>query len=247
MKAEERERYERQLKIENWGEEGQEKLRRGRVCVAGLGGLGGPVSYYLAAAGVGKLVLWDRDRVTRSNLNRQILYTGADEGRLKSEAAAERLKQLNPSVELEPISGEISRERLAARAGEFDMVVDCLDNFDTRFVLNEFAVEQGIPLVHGGVRAMQGQATVVLPGEGPCLECLFSGMEAEQGTPVLGAAVGTIGCLNATEVLKLLTGIGEPMVGKLLIYDGLRGNMQQMKVERDPECSVCGGLETTNI
>jgi adenylyltransferase/sulfurtransferase len=240
MTQEEQERYERQLSIEGWGEAGQEKLRGAEVMIAGLGGLGAPVAYYLAAAGVGRLRLWDRDTVTRSNLNRQILYTGGDEGRRKVDAAAERLGQLNPLVAIEPIDGEISRESLAAHSGNADLIVDCLDNFETRFLLNEFAVARRIPLVHGGVRGLHGQVTVVKPGEGPCLECLFSGMKSESGTPVLGAAVGVIGCMSAVEALKLLTGIGKPLAGRLLIFNGLQGDVQQIEVAREPACPVCG-------
>lgn len=240
MNSEEQGRYSRQLKMEEWGPEAQQRLGRSRVCIAGLGGLGGPMAYYLTAAGAGRLLLWDRDEVELSNLNRQILYVTGDEGRKKSAAAAERLGRLNPEVELQTAEDEISRESLAARAGEFDLIADCLDNFETRFALNEQAVREGIPMVHAGVRGMQGQVTVIAPGQGPCLECLFSGMESERGTPVLGAAVGSLGCIAATEALKLLTGAGEPLIGRLLIYDGRRARFQEIEVSRNPACPVCG-------
>jgi adenylyltransferase/sulfurtransferase len=243
MTNDERTRYERQIKIDDWGEAGQERLRKGRVLIAGLGGLGGPAAYYLAAAGAGRLLLWDRDRVELSNLNRQILYGETDRGRGKAETAAGRLRSLNSGIEVEAVPGEIGREALDARAGDFDLIVDCLDNFETRFLLNRWAVERGVPLVHGGVRAMQGQATVVMPGEGPCLECLFGGMDSERGTPVLGAAVGTVGTLLAVEALKLLTGMGRPLIGRMLIFDGLAGAFREMEVAREPDCPVCGHPE----
>ena len=140
------------------------------------------------------------------------------------------------------MEGEISAPGLAERAGDFDLIADCLDNFETRFHLNRFAVQRGMALVHAGVRGMQGQVTTVQPGQGPCLECLFSGMHSEQGAPVMGAAVGMLGCISALEVLKLIAGIGETLTGRLLIVDGLGGRFREMTAERNPDCPVCGAV-----
>lgn len=234
-------RYYRQIAMEGWGEDSQRKVAESTVIVAGAGGLGSPVSFYLAAAGVGKLVIWDYDEVALSNLNRQILYSTDDIGREKSAAAASRLNRLNPEIEIQGISTEITEETLNRHAEEADIIVDCMDNMATRFLLNRFAVSRQIPLVHGGVQDTNGQVMVVPAGGKPCLECIFGGVDSQKGVPVLGAAVGIIASMEALEALKLLSGYGTPLAGRLLICEGFSATYQEIEITSDPGCPVCGG------
>jgi adenylyltransferase/sulfurtransferase len=234
-------RYQRQLKIDEWGPEAQARLKASRIVVAGAGGLGSPVSLYLAAAGVGRLVLWDYDEVALSNLNRQILYTSDDIGREKSAIGASHISRLNPEIQVQGVSTEITEETLTRHASNADVIVDCLDSMSTRFLLNLFAVSHSIPLVHGGIHGTNGQVTVVPAGGKPCLECVFAGMEDRKGVPVLGAAVGIIGSMEALEALKLVTGYGRTLAGRLLICEGYAGMYQEIALDADPNCPVCGG------
>src|SRR6056297_1969306 len=171
------ERYTRQLKIQQWGETAQHKLQTTLITVVGTGGLGSPVLYYLAAAGVGKLRLIDGDKVDTSNLNRQILFAEGDIGAYKAQRAAEKIADLNSDLELEYIADTLTAENIEALIPATDVIVDCLDNFSTRFVLNKYAVSRTIPLVHAGIHSFSGQLTTIIPGESPCLECLFAGMK----------------------------------------------------------------------
>ncbi len=234
-------RYHRQLKMDEWGPQAQKRLKEARVVVAGAGGLGSPVSLYLAAAGVGTLVLWDYDEVELSNLNRQILYTTDDIGREKSAVGASHLSRLNPAIQVQGVSTEISEETLSRHVANANVIVDCLDSMSTRFLLNRFAVAHSIPLVHGGIYGSNGQVTVVPPGGKPCIECIFAGMEDQMGVPVIGAAVGIIGSMEALEALKLITGYGKTLEGRLLICEGFGGMYQEIEIEADPKCPVCGG------
>ncbi|MFW6344161.1 MAG: HesA/MoeB/ThiF family protein [Sediminispirochaetaceae bacterium] len=234
-------RYFRQSEMDGWGEEAQKRVADSTVLVAGAGGLGSPVSLYLAAAGVGTLILWDYDDVSLSNLNRQILYSTDDIGREKSSAAAAHLSRLNPEIELQAISTKISEESLARLAVNADLIVDCMDNMAARYLLNSFAVSRKIPLVHGGVQETNGQVMVVPAGGKPCLECLFGGADSSREVPVLGAAVGIIGSMEALEALKLLSGYGTPLAGRLLICEGFSARYQEIEISPDPGCPVCGG------
>jgi len=242
LPEEELERYDRQIRV--WGVEAQERLKRAAVAVVGLGGLGSPVATYLAAAGVGRLILVDPERVELSNLNRQILHWTRDVGRLKVESAAEKLRELNPGVQLEVLPRRIeSLEDALEVARKADVVVDCLDNWRTRFLLNEACVRLGKPLVHAAVRVLYGQLTVVKPGEGPCLRCIFPTEPVEERPfPVAGPTAGVLGSLEAQEVLKLLTGYGEAAVGKLVLVDGARMSFDVLRVQRRSDCPVCGSL-----
>ncbi len=240
LSQQEQERYQRQVSLEEWGEEAQEAIKGSRVLVAGLGGLGSPVSLYLAAAGIGSLLLWDRDEVALSNLNRQILYSTDDLGREKSPSAAGRLSRLNPNIKVEGVSTDIDPESLERIARRVDLIVDCLDSMSTRFVLNRFAVSHNIPLVHGGVHGTNGQVTLIPPGGRPCLECIFSGMEDKSGVPVLGAAVGVVGSMEALEALKVLGGYGRTLAGRLLICEGFSARYQEIELASNPQCPVCG-------
>ena len=234
------ERYTRQLPIDGWGEEGQEKLKNATVVIAGAGGLGGPAACYLAAAGVGRIKIVDSDRVELSNLNRQILHSENTLGQLKVDSAKERLKDFNSTIEIEPFPVRITDENIHEIAEGCSLLVDCFDSFSSRMVLNRYAVRKNLPLVHGGIREMGGQLTVVPRGGRPCLECLFAGVKDQKNIPVLGAAAGIIGSMEAMEAIKLITGIGQPLTGKLLICNGLFQDYSEISFQRNPDCPVCG-------
>jgi len=243
LKASELERYGRQIMIRGFGEKGQRKLKEAKVLVAGAGGLGCPASLYLAAAGVGNLVIVDDDEVELSNLNRQILHWSDDVGRNKSFSAAEKLKLLNPEIEVTARNEEITRENGRRLMQGCSVVVDGMDNWGTRYILNEACVKKDIPFVHAGIYGLYGQITTIMPGKGPCLQCIIPKTPFEvKGFPVLGTTPGTLGLLEAFETIKLITGVGKPLVGRLLSFDGEDVSFQMVKVERNPRCPVCGHL-----
>ena len=243
-------RYDRQLHIAEWDVNSQNRLGKSRVTVVGAGGLGSPVLYYLATAGVGNLHLIDNDKVHISNLNRQILYTEQDIGRMKAKAAAQQLSELNSESNITYSTKELDAGNASELIPVSDLLIDCLDNFKTRFILNKYAVTQGIPLIHAGVHGFSGQLTTIIPKQTPCLECLFSGLEDpadENGrrlrTPVLGAVVGVMGSLQAVEAIKVITGIGVPYAGRIAVYEGLQGTLSEMQVERNRHCPVCANAQ----
>ena len=237
---EERKRYARQ--ILTFGEEGQERLKSASVLVAGAGGLGTVISLYLAAAGIGHLRIIDCDVVEPSNLNRQILHWSGDIGRPKTASVADKLAALNPLIRIEAIIARITEENIEGMARGCDLIVDAMDNVPTRHLLNRAAVAQKIPFVHGAVRGFFGQATTVIPGKGPCLRCFFPESSPREVFPIVGAACGVIGSIEVAETIKLLTGKGEPLAGKLFIWDGLTGAAETIAIERNPSCPVCGTL-----
>ncbi|MEM2282133.1 MAG: HesA/MoeB/ThiF family protein [Candidatus Hadarchaeales archaeon] len=240
-------RYSRQVIIEGFGEKSQRKLQRARVLVAGLGGLGSAASLYLAAAGVGHLVLVDDEEVEVSNLNRQVLHWARDLKKSKAESAAEKLRLLNPSIEVEAKKEKVTPANAGKLIGNCEAVVDGLDNYSTRYLLNEHCVRLGRPLVHGAVEGFVGQVTTILPGRGPCLKCIIPQEPATKKIiPVLGATSGVIGCLQAMETIKLLTGIGKPLVGRMLIFDGRTMSFEELEVNRNPSCPVCSPLCKTS-
>lgn len=235
------ERYSRQVLIPGFGEEGQRRLRRASAVVVGLGGLGSPSSLYLAAAGVGRITLVDSEEVEESNLNRQILHWTRDVGRPKGESAAEKLRELNPEVRVEVV-GERLTEGNAGRILKGDVVVDGLDNYETRYLVNSHCVRKGIPFVHAAVEGLTGQLLTVVPGKGPCLRCVIPEPPPPKPLfPVLGATPGVMGCLQAMEAIKLLTGLGKPLVGRLLLFEGRTMTFEEAEVRRNPGCPVCGG------
>lgn len=241
LSPEEEARYDRQMRIEGWGEEGQIKLKKSKVVVAGVGGLGSPVALYLAAAGIGKIKLIDDEKVELSNLNRQILHWEEDIGKYKVDSAAEKLRRFNRKVEVLPDRSRISRESAPKLVEGFDVVVDALDNFEARFYLNEACVKENIPLVHGAVQGFEGRIATILPRVSPCLTCIYGRVKAPRTSfPVVGAAPAAVASLQAMEVIKLVTGIGKPAAGKLIILDGLTMEFEEIKVDRDPNCGVCG-------
>lgn len=236
----ERERYRRQTMV--FGEEGQERLKRATVFVAGAGGLGCPVALYLAAAGVGRIRLADRDTVDLSNLNRQVLHATPDIGRPKVVSAAEKLAALNPEVAVEAVRTVIDAATVAGLAAGADVIVDAMDNFEARYLLNETAVERGIPLVHGGISGYFGQATTVVPGKTPCLRCLFPSAPPDETFPALGTTAGVIGLVQANETIKYLTGSGDLLAGRLLLWDGMRTTIETIELKRQAGCPVCERL-----
>ena len=245
-------RYARHLVMPQVGADGQEKLRRARVLLAGLGGLNSPAALYLAAAGVGSLGLVDDDHVDRSNLQRQVLYGESQLGAAKVQAAEGRLRDLNPDVETTVIEQRLDRANAQGLVEGWDVVVDGTDNFPARYALNRACVATGKPLVYGAVMRFQGQVSVFWPGQAsgdsPCLHCLMPEDSTTQAPPscaeagVLGVLPGVIGTLQATETLKLLLGIGEPLAGRLLMVDALTMDFRKARVRRDPSCPVCGSV-----
>lgn len=235
-------RYARQLVLSEIGGPGQQALRRARVLIVGMGGVGNPAALYLAAAGVGTLGLVDDDAVAVSNLQRQIAFTGRDVGRSKVEAGAERLTALNPHVEIEVIAARLTAENARSVVERFDVVLDGVDDFETRLIVNEVCVAAGKPLVSGALGRWNGQVGV-FTGR-PCYQCLVPEAPPDAETcarvGVVGALAGVVGAMTALETIKLITGAGEPLTGRLMLYDGLAGTSRVAKVAADPACPVCG-------
>lgn len=240
-------RYARHLILDEVGEAGQATLLDARVLILGVGGLGAPVSLYLAAAGVGTLVLVDDDEVDLTNLQRQIVHATDAVGRPKVDSAAETLARVNPGVAVETHRTRLTEGNAAGLIAGSDVVVDGSDNFATRYALNDACRAAGIPLVAGALSRFEGQLTVIMPGrDQPCWRCLFPEVPDPALTPrceeagILGAVAGVIGTLQAVETLKLLLGLGEPLAGRLLLYDALSASMQEVRYRRRPGCPGCG-------
>jgi adenylyltransferase/sulfurtransferase len=200
------------------------------------------ICLYLAAAGVGHLRIVDCDVVEKSNLNRQILHWDGDTGRRKTDSAREKLASLNPLIRIETLSCRIAEDNVAELAQDCDLIVDGMDNFPTRRLLNQAAVDRRIPFVHGAVRGLFGQTMTVIPGETPCLRCLFPANPPPELFPIIGATCGVIGSIQASEAIKHLSGQGRPAAGRLFLWDGAQGSADSLAIERDPLCPVCGGL-----
>jgi sulfur-carrier protein adenylyltransferase/sulfurtransferase len=242
-----RRRYSRHLLIPEVGEEGQLKLLDSRVLLIGAGGLGSPASLYLAAAGVGTLGIVDDDAVDETNLQRQIIHSTERLGESKAESAKRTIEALNPDVNVKVFQERLTSENVDGILGEgWDVIVDGADNFPTRYLLNDASVWHGIPVVHGSIYRFEGQTTVFKPHEGPCYRCLFPQPPPPELAPscaeggVLGVLPGVIGSLQANEALKLSLGIGEPLIGRLLMFDALAGSFTEISLRRDPDCPVCG-------
>jgi molybdopterin/thiamine biosynthesis adenylyltransferase/rhodanese-related sulfurtransferase len=240
-------RYSRHLLIPEVGEEGQLKLLESKVLLIGAGGLGSPAALYLAAAGVGRIGIVDADVVDESNLQRQVLHATADLGTPKVDSARAALEALNPDVDVVGYRERLTSENVDRIFGEgWDVIVDGADNFPTRYLVNDASVWHDIPVVHGSIYRFEGQTTVFKPGAGPCYRCLFPQPPPPELAPscaeggVLGVLPGVVGSLQANEALKLLLGIGEPLVGRLLLFDALAGELNEVAIRRDPDCPVCG-------
>ncbi len=239
-------RYSRHLLVPEVGEAGQFKLLDSRVLLIGAGGLGSPAAYYLAAAGVGTIGIIDADVVDESNLQRQILHNTQRIGQYKAESARETIEALNPDVKVLTYIERLDESNVARIIADYDVILDGTDNFPTRYLLNDAAIIANKPVVHGSVFRFEGQLTVFKPYEGPCYRCLYPEPPpialapscAEAG--VLGVLPGIIGLLQATETIKLLLGIGDPLVGRMMTYDALAGEFNELRLFRDPECPACG-------
>jgi molybdopterin-synthase adenylyltransferase len=240
LKTEELERYKRQIMIPGLGEEGQEKIKKAKIFVGGVGGLGSPAIYYLTAAGVGQLRIVDSDAVELSNLNRQILHWTSDVGKHKVDSARGKLQDLNPAVKVEAIRERITPENVKDLIQGYDVIVDALDNLQTRYLLNQTAQELKLPFCHGAVYGLEGRAMTIVPGLSACLMCIYHGATVNQKIPVLGATPGVIACIQATEAIKYITGIGQLLTNRLLIYDGLNMCFSEIRVNPDPACKHCG-------
>ena len=254
MTREQRTRYGRHIQLDVIGEAGQRKLLQSRALIIGMGGLGSPAAMYLATSGVGHLVLSDYDQVELSNLQRQIVHTTADVGRLKTDSARDTLARLNPGIEVSARGWALDGEELAAEVAAADVVLDCSDNFETRFQLNEACLRASRPLVSAAAVRMEGQVSVFHPGhaDSPCYRCLYDDRSSEDGEPcslvgVYAPLLGIVGSVQAAEAIKVLLGIGTTLRGRLLFIDALEMEWRSVRLRRDPACPLCGGTapETT--
>jgi molybdopterin/thiamine biosynthesis adenylyltransferase/rhodanese-related sulfurtransferase len=245
LTAEQRERYSRHLLLPEVGPEGQQKLLDAKVLLLGAGGLGSPAALYLAAAGVGTLGIVDNDAVDLSNLQRQVIHSTERIGVAKVDSAEQTIRELNPDVQVKKYPVRIGPENIMDILPGYDIVVDGLDNFPTRYLLNDASVRLQIPVVSAAILGFEGQLSVFKPYDGPCYRCLFPVPPPAELAPscgangVLGVLPGTMGLLQATEVIKLILGEGEPLIGRLLMYDALAATTTEVKVRRDPDCPIC--------
>ena len=245
LTSEQRSRYSRHLLLPEIGLEGQIKLLESKVLLLGAGGLGAPVALYLAAAGVGRLGVVDDDVVDVSNLQRQVIHTGSRVGEPKVDSAEQAIRDLNPDVDVRKYNTRLDASNIMEIIEGYDVIVDGVDNFPTRYLLNDATVRLAIPVVSASILGFDGQISVFKPYDGPCYRCLYPTPPPAELAPscgangVLGVLPGTMGLLQATEVIKLITGAGEPLVGRLLLYDALAASFTELKVRRDPECPIC--------
>ncbi|MBV9797777.1 MAG: molybdopterin-synthase adenylyltransferase MoeB [Solirubrobacterales bacterium] len=245
LTAEQRERYSRHLLLPEVGSDGQQKLLDAKVLLLGAGGLGSPAALYLAAAGVGTLGIVDDDDVDLSNLQRQVIHSSERIGVPKVDSAEQTIEALNPDVKVEKYPVRLGADNIVEIISGYDVVVDGLDNFPTRYLLNDASVRLGIPVVSAAILGFEGQLSVFKPYDGPCYRCLFPVPPPAELAPscgtngVLGVLPGTMGLLQATEVVKLILDQGEPLIGRLLMYDALSARFTEVKVRRDPDCPIC--------
>jgi adenylyltransferase/sulfurtransferase len=243
-------RYSRHLIMPEVGMDGQQRLKASSVLLIGAGGLGSPLGLYLAAAGVGRIGLVDYDVVDFSNLQRQVLHGTDDVGRPKLHSAADRLRAINPEVRLDLYETRLTSANALSVLGPYDVIIDGTDNFPTRYLVNDACVLLGKPNIYGSIFRFDGQASVFYPGRGPCYRCLYPEPPPPGEVPscaeggVLGILPGLIGCIQATEAVKLLLGKGSPLVGRLLLYDALQMTFREFKVRRNPRCPICGETPT---
>ena len=245
LTPEQRQRYSRHLLLPEVGADGQQKLLDAKVLLLGAGGLGSPTALYLAAAGVGTIGIVDDDVVDVSNLQRQVIHTTGGVGELKVDSAERAINDLNPDVKVVKYATRLDASNIVEIVEGWDMVVDGVDNFPTRYLLNDATVRMRIPVVSAAILGFEGQLSVFQPYEGPCYRCLFRQPPPAELAPscgangVLGVLPGTMGLLQATEVVKLILGVGDPLIGRLLMYDALGATVTELKVRRDPECPIC--------
>ncbi len=247
MLPEDESRYDRQIKLPQIGSEGQQQLLHSRILIIGLGGLGSPAAMYLAAAGVGQLVLSDYDVVEESNLQRQIIHRQAQIGQLKVESAKKTLLDLNNQCQIETLEHQLEDEELSIQISKADLVLDCSDNFPTRFAVNRFCVQHRTPLVTAAAIRLEGQIMSVVPeSDGPCYQCLYSDTYENAATcdmeGILGPVVGVMGTLQALQAVLILTDNAAEFVGKLLLFDAINMQWQPVQIPRNPDCPVCSGI-----
>jgi len=249
--------YSRQINLSEIGKEGQQKLEKASVLVVGCGGLGAPVLYYLTAMGIGNIGLCDGDTVALSNLNRQILYTLKDIGKSKAKTAAKRIKALNPDLKIRIYDQYIDKNSAKKIIPNYDIVIDCLDNFETRFILNDICVKMKTPMIHAGVGEFYGQLMTIIPGKSPCLRCLFPGTVKKEKnnkktndqtdlTGIIGTTPGVIGAMQATEAMKYLLGLPTINTG-LVTYDALELSTKKVEIKRSENCICRINKYKTNI
>jgi len=243
-------RYSRHLALPEVALEGQRRLKESSVLIIGAGGLGSPLGLYLAAAGIGRLGIVDDDRVELSNLQRQVLHTTRDIGRLKVDSAAARLRDINPEIEIRTTGSRISSANALELIRPYDVVIDGTDNFPTRYLVNDACALLGKPNVYGSIFRFHGQVSLFFPPKGPCYRCLFPEPPPPELVPscaeggVLGVLPGVVGSLQATEAIKLILGKGESLIGRMLLYDALEMTFREVRVKRDPRCPLCGDAPT---
>ena len=240
------ERYARHIILPDVGGEGQKKLLSSRILLVGMGGLGSPAALYLAAAGIGTLGLVDFDKVELSNLQRQIIHTTDDLGKTKVRSAGETIEAINPDVTVFEYEQKLNSQNIMEIISDYDLIVDGTDNFPARFLLNDASVLEGKTIVYGAIFRFQGQVSVFEPPKGPCYRCLIPQMPPPGSVPrcqeagVLGVLPGIIGALQAAEAIKLILGVGKPLIGRLLFFDALDMKMDEMKLKKNPNCPACG-------
>jgi len=241
ISAEEALRYNRQLILPEIAPQGQIKLKHARILIAGAGGLGSVSAYYMAAAGIGSIRIADSDCVEAGNLNRQILHGTGDIGKPKTLSALEKLRNLNPYCDIDPIHKIISDENILDMMEGCTLILDGTDNIKARKILNRASILKNIPLVYGGVEEFSGMVTTFIPGRTACLECLFSRDTGQKGPiGIIGAVVGVIASIQSMEAIKLILGIGKLLTNKLLVFNGLGMSFRKIEIEKNPECPVCG-------
>lgn len=246
LSDDQRRRYQRHLLLPEVGEEGQRKLLNAKVLLLGAGGLGSPAALYLAAAGIGNLGILDMDQVELSNLQRQIIHSTASIGQRKVDSAKRAVNALNPEVEVQTYDYRLDDTNVESVIVDYDLIVDCTDNFSTRFLINDAATSTGTPIVHGSIYRFEGLVTVFAPPTGPCYRCFLPAPPPAELAPscsqagVLGVLPGIVGSLQAMEAIKLLLGIGDTLIGRILTYDALTESFSTYHLERDPSCTSCG-------
>ena len=234
--------YQRQLGIDRWGVQAQEKLKQSSVFVAGTGGLGSPVLYYLTAAGVGNIHICDYDTIDLTNLNRQIIHDYKKIGQKKVDSAFSSLSALNPHVTINRIYEKITKSNAEKLINKSDLIIDCLDNFDARLVLNSISVKRKIPMIHAGVSELQGQISFLQPPETACLACFMPRIKKKKIIYIAGAIPGVMGSLQAVEAIKFLTGIGGNLKNKILFWDGISMRFEIVNLLKNPRCRVCSKI-----